>query len=46
VYARISVEGFEEGFVEAVKAIVDNCPLPENEKDMLLIKYRSWIESP
>lgn len=41
-YARISVEGFEE----AVKAIADNCPLPEDEKDKLLGKYRSWKESP
>ena len=35
-YARISTEGF----VEALKAIADNCPLPDYKRKELLDEYR------
>jgi len=35
-YARISTEGF----VEAIKAIAENCPLPNSKKKELLDEYR------
>jgi len=41
-YARISTEGF----VEAVRAIAENCPLPEWKKEDLLERYRRWKNSP
>lgn len=41
-YARISTEGF----LEAMKAIAENCLLPEYKKESLLEKYRRLKESP
>jgi len=41
-YARISTEGF----LEAMKAIAENCPLPEYKREDLLEKYRRLKESP
>lgn len=42
VYARISTEGF----LEAIRAIAENCPLPEYKRESLLEKYRNLKESP
>lgn len=35
-----------EGFVEALRAIAENCPLPEYKREDYLEKYRRLKESP
>lgn len=41
-YARISTEGF----VEAIRAIAENCPMDGWRKNYLLDRYRNLKESP